>query len=51
MVESAKSRKPFKVVYSEKFKTRTEARLHEKFFKTGAGREFRNGILNKYIPE
>ena len=40
---------PYKLVYSEEFETRTEARAREKFLKTGSGREFRDSIL-KHIP-
>lgn len=32
---------PWRVVYSEKFKTRMEARTREKYLKTAAGRRWR----------
>ncbi|HPC34315.1 MAG TPA: GIY-YIG nuclease family protein [Candidatus Absconditabacterales bacterium] len=31
---------PFKLIYSEKFKTRIEARIKEKYLKSGCGKEF-----------
>ena len=37
--KSTKGYKPWKLVYFEKFETRDEAVLREKFFKTGSGRE------------
>ena len=38
--KSTKGFKPWKLVYLESFKTRDEAVIREKFFKTGSGREF-----------
>jgi putative endonuclease len=46
---STKHHIPYKLVYSEEFKTRLEARAREKYFKTGIGREFRDNLL-KNIP-
>jgi len=43
--KSNKSYAPFKIVYTEKYQTLSEARDREKFFKSGTGREFRNEIL------
>jgi putative endonuclease len=37
--KSTKGYKPWKLVYFEKFETRDEAVLREKYFKTGSGRE------------
>ena len=48
--KATKSRRPFKIVYTEKFETLEQAREREKFFKTGSGREFRNEILKNNIP-
>ena len=31
---------PFILIYSEKFKTRKEARIREKYLKSGCGKEF-----------
>ncbi|MHB8652075.1 MAG: GIY-YIG nuclease family protein [Minisyncoccota bacterium] len=45
-----KTHTPFKVVYTESFATRGEARSREKFFKTGSGRELRTQILSSNIP-
>ncbi len=47
---STKGRGPFKLVYSERFDTRVEAREKEKFLKSGSGREWRDGIVGKHIP-
>jgi putative endonuclease len=33
-------RGPWKLIYSEEFRTRTEALIKEKFLKTGKGRDF-----------
>jgi len=38
--------KPFSLIYVEEFKTRVEARVREKYFKLGIGREW---IKNKLI--
>lgn len=46
-VTVTKSRKPFRIVYSERTENLKEARTREKFFKSGAGREFRDSILKK----
>jgi putative endonuclease len=43
-MKSTKGRVPFKLLYSEKYETRIEARAREKFFKTGGGRELRDEI-------
>ena len=39
-VKSTKSRVPFKLAYSEKMKTLSEARKREKYFKSGFGRKY-----------
>jgi putative endonuclease len=39
-VKSTKNRKPFELVYSEEFTSKTDAMNREKFFKSGKGREF-----------
>jgi len=36
---STKNKLPIKLVYLESFTTRTDARLREKYFKSGIGRE------------
>ena len=38
--KSTKGYLPWELVYFESFKTREEAVLREKYFKTGSGREF-----------
>jgi putative endonuclease len=42
--KSTKPHAPFKLIYSERVPTRKEARIREKFLKSGKGREF----LEKY---
>jgi putative endonuclease len=39
-VRSTKPYRPFVLIHTEQFATRAEARVREKFFKTGNGREF-----------
>ena len=39
-VRWTKSRRPFEIVYTEKFASYTEAKKRELFFKTGKGRTF-----------
>jgi len=43
---STLERGPFKLVHSESVENRIEARKRERFFKSGAGREFRDKVLN-----
>jgi putative endonuclease len=45
--KSSKGYKPWKLVYFERYETRDEALLREKYFKTGRGREFLKHILLK----
>ncbi|MDZ7798506.1 MAG: GIY-YIG nuclease family protein [Patescibacteria group bacterium] len=40
-----KGRKPWKLIYHEIFKTRSEAMKREKFLKSGQGRKYLNSIL------
>lgn len=40
MSDSTKFRRPFKIIYIEKCKSRLDARKREKYFKSGFGREF-----------
>ena len=42
-----KGHKPFTLIYTEEFETRTEALQREKFLKTGQGRKFLDTIINK----
>ncbi len=35
---------PFVLIYTKEFETRIEARKHEKYMKSGSGREFLKGI-------
>ncbi len=38
---------PFKIIYTEEFRTRVEARKREKYFKSGIGKEFLKAIRDK----
>ncbi|MCP5064071.1 MAG: GIY-YIG nuclease family protein [Ignavibacteriae bacterium] len=44
LVKSTKNRRPFELIYSEKFEAKSEAMKREKFFKSGRGREFLKSI-------
>jgi putative endonuclease len=43
--KSTQSKRPWRVVYTEAFKTAEEARAREKYFKTAAGRRFLKKVL------
>ncbi len=45
--KSTKGYIPWKAVYFETFKTKEEAIIREKYFKTGIGRQFLKDILDK----
>lgn len=46
--KTTKPYKPFELIYTEKCKTRKEARVREKYLKSGVGKEFLKRIkLNK----
>ena len=47
-VLSTKTRRPFILVYHEKFSTRSEARQREKYFKTAAGRRYLDKLETKH---
>ncbi len=40
LVNSTRNRKPLQLIYSEQFESKKDAMNREKFFKSGAGREF-----------
>jgi len=42
--KTTKPYKPFKLIYSEEFDTRIQARVREKYFKSGSGKEFLKNI-------
>ena len=44
--KTTRSYNPFELIYSEEFKTRTEARNREKYLKSGCGKEW---IKQKFI--
>ncbi|MBN1385214.1 MAG: GIY-YIG nuclease family protein [Elusimicrobia bacterium] len=48
-VKSTKNRRPLKLIYYEKCNSEKEARLKEKYFKTGAGRTKLKKILSNKI--
>jgi putative endonuclease len=41
-----KNKGPWKLIYAKTFATRSEAILHEKYLKTGAGRDYLKRNLN-----
>ena len=43
------NRKDFKLVHVEECVTRIEARLREKFWKSGQGREYRDELFKKMV--
>ena len=45
--KATKRRTPFKLLHSENFETREEARQREKYFKNGFGREIIRALLMK----
>jgi putative endonuclease len=45
VTKTTRSKKPWKLVHSEAYETRLEARKREKFLKSGAGREERKRLL------
>ena len=44
-VRSTKAYRPYKIVYTEEFGTRTEARKKENFLKSGVGRKFLDNLI------
>ncbi|OGJ51691.1 endonuclease [Candidatus Peregrinibacteria bacterium RIFOXYB2_FULL_32_7] len=44
-VKSTKSKTPWKIIYTEKFDTRIEARSKEKYLKSATGRKFRKNLF------
>jgi putative endonuclease len=44
-VKATKNRRPFELIYFEKFENRTKAAKREKFLKSGKGREYLNSNL------
>ncbi len=46
MTQSTRNRRPFEIIYQEACADRAAARIREKFFKSGSGREF----LKQLIP-
>ena len=43
-VRSTKSKLPWKIIHTESFAGRAEARIREKYLKSAAGRRFRNTL-------
>ena len=48
---STKLRRPFIVIYTEKFSSKKEAEVREIYFKSGKGREELNKILTGAVPK
>jgi putative endonuclease len=44
-------RGPWELVYSEKYRTKNEAKERERYFKSGQGRKYLKEILGDYPPE
>jgi putative endonuclease len=49
-VLATKNRKPFELLYSEKFGTKTEAKYREQYWKSGAGRKNLQRIYGGFPP-
>ena len=49
--ESTRYRCPFELIYTETYQTENEAKLREKFFKSGRGREELKTILTGAVPK
>jgi len=47
---TTRSYKPFKIIYTETFSTRAEARKREKYLKSGIGKEFLKGLGDQVQP-
>ncbi|PIP18471.1 MAG: hypothetical protein COX42_00695 [Parcubacteria group bacterium CG23_combo_of_CG06-09_8_20_14_all_35_6] len=47
MTKSTKSRKPFKIIFQEKYQNRIKAREKEKYFKSDCDREFLKKLIIK----
>lgn len=47
-VKSTKSRRPFVVIYSEKFQSKTLVEKAEKYYKSGAGRKKMREMISGY---
>jgi putative endonuclease len=45
--KTTRSYRPFVLIYSEECETRPEARIREKYLKSGSGKEFLKDIINK----
>jgi len=45
MTKSNRSRRPFEIIYKKGHKNRIEARMNEKYLKSGVGREFLKNII------
>ena len=43
--------RPWTLIYSEEFTTKADAMKHEKFYKTGMGREFVKKIVSAYLAK
>ena len=47
LVKSTKHRRPLNLVHKEEFTSKAEALKRERFFKSGQGREYLKGFLDK----
>jgi putative endonuclease len=49
--ESTRRRRPFKLLYLEKYQSEEEAKKRERFLKRGKGREELKKLLNGAVPK
>ena len=47
LVRSTKNKGPWRVIYTEEFRTRAEAMKREEYLKSGRGRKYLKEFLNK----
>ncbi len=45
--KTTRSYRPFELIYLEEFENRQEARIKEKYLKSGVGKEFLKRLINK----
>jgi putative endonuclease len=45
--KTTRAYRPFELIYSESYPTRAQARLREKYLKSGVGKEFLKSLISK----
>jgi putative endonuclease len=48
VVKSTRGKGPFRIVYTEEYKTRSEAVIRERFFKSPQGGSIKRNLVNQY---